>query len=379
MTDSRTILGFFESAVAAVDHRLTVPTKAPAVSKYSSRDVSVVVQGPVHRKAERDLPPDGTRRCLESVRRALPNAEVILSTWKGSDVSGLPADRIIFNVDPGPTAPRYPIGATNNVNRQVVSTRAGLEHATRPLGFKLRTDMELEHGEALALIDAWPERSNDVRVLHKRVVVPTYYNFNPRRVYPRLVYAYSDWCHLGLLEDLLAIWSTPHWDPSLEWLLGNGVVTSEQFIWMSLFNRHGHGATLGRPDAIEHSERLLANNVAIVSLGDLGLRFRKFVPIHRHRTATYTHAEWLRLYQRHCCGQRWRGLPDSQSILRTAVAHGWITGLGAMIFGMPDDIVPETYPSPPDPTPNEPIIIDAQGATSGADPGCDFVGKGPQP
>src|SRR6266851_1380389 len=66
------------------------------------RDLSVVVQGPVvggrRDPEERQL----TRRCLASIRSCLPDAQIILSTWRGSDLAGLPFDVLVENDDPGP-------------------------------------------------------------------------------------------------------------------------------------------------------------------------------------------------------------------------------------------------------------------------------------
>ena len=95
-----------------------------------SKDISVVVQGPIH--TQDNL----TKRVLESVRTHLPDAELILSTWKGSQIDGLDCDVLLLNDDPG---------AINgyNVNRQIVSTRNGLQKATRTYAVKLRTDMQL--------------------------------------------------------------------------------------------------------------------------------------------------------------------------------------------------------------------------------------------
>ena len=96
-----------------------------------SKDISVVVQGPIH--TQDNL----TKRVLESVRTHLPDAELILSTWKGSNVDGLDCDVLLLNDDPGA------INGRNNVNRQIVSTRNGLQKATRTYAVKLRTDMQL--------------------------------------------------------------------------------------------------------------------------------------------------------------------------------------------------------------------------------------------
>src|SRR6266851_7799448 len=105
------------------------------------RDLSVVVQGPVvggrRDPEERQL----TRRCLASIRSCLPDAQIILSTWRGSDLAGLPFDVLVENDDPGPIYyPDLP-DKSNNVNRQIITTRNGLIAADRRYALKLRSAM----------------------------------------------------------------------------------------------------------------------------------------------------------------------------------------------------------------------------------------------
>lgn len=111
--------------------------KSPSVQP---EEVSVVIQGPAASEE--------TRLVVESVHRHLPGAEVIVSTWKGEDVSHLgPVDRIVFSEDPGSFPQREGTGdqraLPNNVNRQIVSTKAGIALASRPHVLKLRSDIVL--------------------------------------------------------------------------------------------------------------------------------------------------------------------------------------------------------------------------------------------
>ena len=56
----------------------------------SNKNISVVVQGQV-RDGEIEV-------CLSSIRKYLPGATIILSTWDGSNVKGLDYDKLILNV-----------------------------------------------------------------------------------------------------------------------------------------------------------------------------------------------------------------------------------------------------------------------------------------
>ena len=57
------------------------------------KNISVVVQGPIL--------PFQTAICLKSIRKFLPKAEIILSTWEGSNINDLDYDVLVLNKDPG--------------------------------------------------------------------------------------------------------------------------------------------------------------------------------------------------------------------------------------------------------------------------------------
>lgn len=336
-------------ALARVDASLRHHPSPAASRPVLASDVSVVVQGPVVGSPGDPEEARWTQRALRSVRAVMPESELLLSTWQGSDVSGLDADHVVLSADPGPTASRDSAHAANNVNRQILSTRVGLEHAGRRLALKLRSDMLLEHDGMLRLFGGWPERASTGRVLQERILVPTFYTFNPRRVYARFPYMVSDWSQFGLREDMLEVWSTPRWDTSFEWLLGRRIVASEQWIWMSLLNLHDEDAFVGRPDVIEHSELMMVNNTVVLEPEDLGVRMLKVSPHLGHQAAVYTHGEWQRLYERICRGQRRSGV-DAQAALRWLIDHVWIRGLAIPLIGPPEDLQPRPAPAPPGPS-----------------------------
>src|SRR5688572_23523406 len=99
----------------------------------TSKDFSVVVQGPVMGKPGEDYVKQKTLQCLDSIKATLPDAEVIISTWKGSDCSHLYFDKLVLNDDPGAISYNdYELKhILNNTNRQIVSTCNGLKAASR--------------------------------------------------------------------------------------------------------------------------------------------------------------------------------------------------------------------------------------------------------
>ena len=56
----------------------------------NSIDISVVVQGAIDK--------ENTPKCLKSIREFLPNAKIILSTWKNSNVENLDYDMLVEKI-----------------------------------------------------------------------------------------------------------------------------------------------------------------------------------------------------------------------------------------------------------------------------------------
>jgi hypothetical protein len=167
-----------------------------------NRNLSIVVQGPVQRHTASCGDPS-TDAVLASVRRHFPGAQIVLSTWIGSETKGLDFDDLVQSNDPGslnhPSALR-----PCNLNRMVTSTKAGLAAATRPLCIKTRTDVSFR-SEALAQKRLQPAArflSFDRRIwigsIATRDIVTFFTPYHP-----------SDIVHFGTTADLRQLWDAP--------------------------------------------------------------------------------------------------------------------------------------------------------------------------
>ncbi|MEK6247897.1 MAG: WavE lipopolysaccharide synthesis family protein [Planctomycetales bacterium] len=283
-------------------------------------DVSVVVQGPITGSANDPARQRLTHRCLESIRHHLPESEIILSTWIGSDVSGLSFDVLVENEDPGATPVYIEFQQVNNMNRQIVSTRSGLQQVSRPLVLKFRTDLELLGTNVLGLFRKYTARCDEWKIFKDRIVSSTLYAMNPRRFVP-LAFHPSDWCFFGNREDVIHLWDLPlqpepetsQWfscppGVDLPWLRKRTCrYAPEQYLWTSCLGKHGqidfdHFADI-RSDNIGLSELTIANNLALVSLRQWQVRYLKgkrgtWRDINLF--SVYTHGEWLSLYKKYC-------------------------------------------------------------------------------
>lgn len=275
-----------------------------------SKNISVVVQGAV----DTNLTPV----CLASVRTFLPQAEIILSTWEGSKTDGLDYDTLILSKDPGGVIcdPTYKI--MNNVNRQIVSSKCGLEAASRQFALKIRSDMKLS---GLQFISAWglydDKRSDTCRIFKNRIVINNLYCADP--AHTNFLFHVSDWVQFGLREDVLNLWDIPlqsahdmgsYWenkkrpylDPVPTWLFR---YIPEQYIWTECLRKNGESFDFKYHTDISTeswtlSELSFANNVVILDYKNSGFQFLKYDPYKWDYSVQYKHASWVLLYKKYC-------------------------------------------------------------------------------
>jgi hypothetical protein len=280
----------------------------------NSTDFSVVVQGPIHSSPGRLGERDVTIHCLASIRTFLPGAEVILSTWKNAPSDGLDCDRLVLSDDPG--AEIYS-GALlpplfNNINRQIISTRAGLAIARRPYAIKFRGDLALE---SAALLDhgEYLRQSLSGTLFRHRVLITPYQTRDPRHT--PILFNFSDIVQIGLREDLQKIWSVPlaPEPQTSRWLAGRRStlfapvppfvkmrVSPEQYLTLELLKLSGNNIVFDHPLDISISKALLSEktlleNYRIFEPEQLGIRFSKRLLGAAPRAELYSARQWERL------------------------------------------------------------------------------------
>ena len=166
----------------------------------NTEDISVVVQGAVDKK--------NTPLCLKSVRKHLPGAEIILSTWKGTDTHGLDYDQLVLSDDPGGVKDKKN-KFVNNLNRQIVSTQSGLASSERTYCFKMRSDLVLTSNSFLKHMNLYPKRDKKriffkERVLFCSMFFKKYLGEVAHTVMPTPFHI-SDWLMFGLREDIMKL------------------------------------------------------------------------------------------------------------------------------------------------------------------------------
>lgn len=250
-------------------------------------DISVVVQGPYSQH---------TDATLASIHQYLPGAEVILAVWSGAKLSDLAQQKatkiLLLENDPGPieftqVASRrgfaWAAGPTRNLNRQIVSTRAGLDAVTRPWTLKFRADLVLTGS---GFLDAARKLSSGGdegwRVGEARIVTTDV--MSPDR--SSMLHFVQDFAYFGCTADLRKLFAAPLLpvDEARKWSLEDQAlhfaVYAEQYLW-----RHYVGARAGAqhkhawecsPASAEACRRLYAANLVPLSFDAFGIDLLKY-------------------------------------------------------------------------------------------------------
>lgn len=246
------------------------------------KDISVVVQGLIVGSKDSPCEARHTLICLESIRKHLPGAQVILSTWKGSNTEGLDYDVLVENEDPGTNIMGEYV---SNCFRQIVSTMNGLNKCQTKYAIKIRSDIELQSTNFINLFEEYRDLPFDdlYKVLKQRVVIMT--TCNPHRRY-KLPFTASDWFYFGTTEDLKDIFDITLIEKH-EYVLdkaGNKYLATnpyypEQYMWTQFLSKHKEISFTHSEDIshnnIELSERYFANNTIMLNARQIRMKWLK--------------------------------------------------------------------------------------------------------
>ena len=164
--------------------------------KIKPKLISVVIQGPLYRDNDKAF--DGADKCVKSIRKYLPEAEIIISTWEDESLENLDFDFAIKNKDPGGDL-------KGNVTRQIISTYAGIQKSTRPYILKFRANLTLKNSNITSICIVEKDFTNskfkfrDFRITTTNLILR-----NPRKYH--LLFHISDLVQFGRRNDMEDLW-----------------------------------------------------------------------------------------------------------------------------------------------------------------------------
>lgn len=275
-------------AIRVVD-RTSFSGEGGAPSGVRDENLTFVFQGPLVPSSNGVY---GTEAAALSVRHWFPGAQIVLSTWKGARVAGDAFDRVVYSDDPGPLPPLKRFDSKpNNINRQIVSTRRGLEAVSTSHAVKMRTDAVVSgrrfwdfYRDALLTL---PRSS----FFGSRLLVLQYYTMSMRGI-EQIPFHISDVFQVGATNDLLGLWRCPlmSWDDSIYFQSRRHRVSNksleafvarfpvEQYVFGSrVFDLNGLDSDdLMSPEVIQQYRDFLTDELVMLDYLDSGLVIQKF-------------------------------------------------------------------------------------------------------
>lgn len=255
------------------------------MATIDSKNLSIVVQGPVIGKESEPPEFQFTRICVESLRTNFPHSEIILSTWTEVNPKWIKFDKLIVNDEPPPieriTTMRKDVNY--NGNRLICTTSNGIKAATRDYVLKVRSDIMFTSSSFLNVLSRYPARDITYQISEHRIVIPellTCVN----------LFSINDWVSFGTRSDMLKLWDIPYMQkpiPTSEDLFMN----NEQYVCYNFLKTH----PLFSLENHEVIAKLFANNFLI--LNATSYSFKRLKPF---RYSITQYFRWTNEYDWKC-------------------------------------------------------------------------------
>lgn len=291
---------FYQKYLDILTKNHTNPYNCVPGERIQPKDITFVVQGYA------DLSVTGNT--VQSIRKYMPDSRIILSTWEECDCTGIDCDELILNKDPGSCECALyadePIA--NNGNRQILSTKNGLDKVETTYAFKLRSDLTIHGDDILSYFNAFPKREAQYSIFKNRILIGELYTRNDfvyrapdnsRHSVPKPFHP-SDWFFFGLTEDLRAIYDSIELIPRNEmggYLCGHPErvednkykyswrYTTEQHIMLGCVRKKFEQLNFDdwtdwNDETILLSEKIMMNNFVILDFCQHKILNQKYVP-----------------------------------------------------------------------------------------------------
>lgn len=279
------------------------------------RDISVVIQGPILVGNDEDVNNQITKKVCLNIRHFLPNAEIIISTWKESNLEGLTYDKIVLNDDPGSIMMTLnEQKRENNTNRMIISSINGLKKATRKYIIKMRSDLYFENLSFIKKFENYQHISKSKVLTSKFLTLSA----NHYKRGSEVIFTLNDWFMFGRTEDVIKLWDIPlqknfKLSKEIELPRFEDNLVGEDYIWTSflkkdkeyeiILKKYKYKIPLTKAN-IKWSEKALAEYTIIYNGKELGLNSYKYLNKNYVRrdfakVSCYTHSEWLKLQKKY--------------------------------------------------------------------------------
>lgn len=266
-------------------------------------DISFIIQGEVFSHINNQI---------AEIKHYFPQSPIIVSTCNDVPCEIIGANQVIKSPDPGYF--HYsdkPGEKVNNINRQIVTTLAGLKACKTEFAFKLRSDFFIAGNSFLEYVNAFPKVDEQYKLFNDKVLSCCYFARNPNSDMP-FTFHPSDVAFFGKTSDLLNLFDIPlmakdeaFWDTTN--FRFNRYVP-EQYLFINCLRKNGFDVNCNcyndcSQENIEQTERFFASNFIFLTFEQFNLlptkqTFNMKVHPNAFRSC-YTHIDWQNLYKKY--------------------------------------------------------------------------------
>lgn len=195
-----------------------------------TNEISVVIQGAFS---------STTEKLIRKFMELLPGCEIIVSTWRGQKIENSIKDiHIIYNDDPGAISATTEGKRYFNLNRQIVSSLAGVRKSSRKYVLKCRSDLTLLNTNFLNHWDDYPKFEEEYKLNQHKILLPSLYTIFGElagKVFFSTPFHVSDWYCFGLKKDIIHFLDVPTvQEPDFsQYILKNNSVINYPIPWLN--------------------------------------------------------------------------------------------------------------------------------------------------
>lgn len=166
----------------------------------SNSNHSILIRGSI---AYEKYPTAFVQETIPLIRKWF-GGQLVVSTWKGQEhhLRGLEGmiDDVVLSDDPG-------FGCIQSYDRQLISSKAGVERCSGDLIFVARADFMVKNDPFLLWNRVPASRGSHMAVFENRIIVGNMMTISPNKAEPKISnFRPSDWIQMGTKSDLLK-WS----------------------------------------------------------------------------------------------------------------------------------------------------------------------------
>lgn len=195
-----------------------------------------------------------TDNLIRSIRRFFPGSPIIFATWNSPDITRLSTIKdvnLVLLEDPGSGFRYDGLSHPNNINRQIISSKAAVANAKTEYVVKMRSDMLLTSNRIKRILSNLPSTPDSpVSIFSKYVAVLDRLTLDPSGPLGFPMHP-CDHLQAGLLDDVRKYWNVPEMkavDERYFSLQGNGGISqsdghipkhrAESYFWKEIVLAH---------------------------------------------------------------------------------------------------------------------------------------------